>query len=361
MRKKLGWLSVTTIIGIMLICSIHLFADTAVVEYDHLNVRSGPGTDYEKIGQVNTTDTFPIEKEDGEWVQIQYNGQSGWVSSEYITVKQDTAEHEPDSNSNQPEKSKSENEPLKTLTIQNEKVHLRKGPSIEYDITAFADKGETFDVVSETEGWLEIVSDEKNGFVYKALLAKDDQSGYGILKNKTIVIDAGHGGRDVGAIGAGGSYEKDFTLKTTLALAKELRYMGANVIMTRSQDRFKSLANRSALANNANTDAFISIHYNSTPEYPSASGIVSYYYHDQDQSLAEYIHQGLVEKTEARDRGVLKENYFVIRQTFKPAVLLELGFISNPESEGLLTTEQYQQKLVKGITLGIQKYFRNAQ
>src|SRR5699024_2073301 len=144
-----------------------------------------------------------------------------------------------------------------------------------------------------------------------------------------------------------------------MELEKELKLLGANVILTRSVDEFISLGGRTSLSNVKDTDAFISIHYNSTPDLPQVSGIGTYYYHDQHKKLATEIQNGVIQTTDANDRGVAFENFHVIRQSFKPSILIELGFLSNEEEENLLKRNPYQKKIVAGILHGLQRYFND--
>ncbi|WP_077327161.1 N-acetylmuramoyl-L-alanine amidase [Virgibacillus siamensis] len=245
------------------------------------------------------------------------------------------------------------------LTISKDNIHLRKGPASSFEIVGFADKGATFAIVSETKEWYKLTNDRLTGFVLKDIIKYEEKKTPNTIKNKTIVIDAGHGGRDTGAIGASGTYEKHFTYKTMKKLKQELMVLGAEVIVTRSENEFISLASRTSLSNIKQTDAFISIHYNSFPKMPTVTGISAYYYHDQYQKLARFILEEVSKETGARNRGSKYADYQVIRQSFKPAVLLELGFISNPQQEQLLQTDAYQKKIVKGIVNGLDHYFGN--
>src|SRR5699024_1186427 len=142
-------------------------------------------------------------------------------------------------------------------------------------------------------------------------------------------------------------------------LKNALTNLGANVHLTRSNDEFIRLGSRVSSANLLGPDAFISIHYNSFPESPSAAGIGSYYYHEDDQALADNIQEEIIQMTEARDRGAIDEDYQVLRHNKNSAILLELGFISNQEEADLLLTNTYQKKLVQGIVNGLVKHYGN--
>lgn len=324
-------------------------AKEAIIKTDNLNVRNGPGIHYDKIDQLHTGDIYPIIQTDNEWVELQLKDRSGWITTEYITITED---------SNEADNAKSEAViNRKSITIQQDNTQLRNGPSTDNDIIQFVDKGTVFDVVDVDNDWYEVTNEEVTGFVLKQFVERKTTTASNGLKNKTIVIDAGHGGQDVGAIGASGTFEKDITSKTAQELKQELTMLGAEVILTRMDDEYISLNSRTSLANMARTDAFISIHYNSVPELSDVTGIGTYYYQDQNKKLANLIQQEIIREVDASDRGIAFEDFQVLRQNFKPAVLVELGFISNQGKEELLLTNAYQKKLVSGMVNGLEKYF----
>ncbi|GIO28312.1 N-acetylmuramoyl-L-alanine amidase family protein [Ornithinibacillus bavariensis] len=176
--------------------------------------------------------------------------------------------------------------------------------------------------------------------------------------NYKVVIDAGHGGEDPGAIGASGSYEKDYTLSLSKKVKELLaREPQVEVYMTREEDVFLSSETRERpnFANSLSADIFVSIHGN-TFDDPTVSGTETYYYHQNSKLLANKIHQQLIEVTGFRDRGVKKENYFVLKDTTMPAVLLEVGYLTNPQEEEKLLSEQFQQSVAEAIRDGIMDY-----
>ncbi|MFA1820516.1 N-acetylmuramoyl-L-alanine amidase [Virgibacillus oceani] len=319
------------------------YADDAVINADDLNIRSGPGTAFEPIGQANTGDTYPLVSQEGNWIEIQLESDTGWVAVDFVTIESESIDNVENSNQT-------------SITISNDNTQIRNGPSTENDIIYFAEEDSRYDVTGETDGWYEVSGDGVEGYIYKNLIKQPESNSPG-FKDKTIVIDPGHGGRDVGAIGASGAFEKDFAFLTAQELKQELEILGANVQMARPDDEFVSLGSRISFSNTMNTDAFISIHYNSVPELPEVTGIETYYYQEQNENLASYIQSELIKATAANDRGITQENYLVIMQNVKPAVLVELGFISNEDKEDLLTTIGYQKKIVSGIINGLGKYF----
>lgn len=321
-----------------------VYADEAIIEGSNLNIRSGPGTDYESVGTADTGETYSIIQQKDGWVEIEIQNGTGWVAEEFITVSK---------SSNGTEETN-----VSSITIQYENTQVREGPSTDYDIIHFAKKGTEYEVLSQNDEWYEIAANDHTGYILEDLVTEPKEANNkNVFENKTIIIDAGHGGRDVGAIGVTETYEKNFAYLTAHELEQELQYLGADVFLTREEDEFISLSSRATYSNFLDTDAFISIHYNSVPELPGVSGIESFYYSEQDENLAKYIQQGIIRETDESDRGVAMGDFQVLRMNLKPSVLLELGFISNPEREALLQTNAYQKKLVTGIVEGLRKYF----
>ncbi|GIO34535.1 MULTISPECIES: N-acetylmuramoyl-L-alanine amidase family protein [Paenibacillus] len=175
-----------------------------------------------------------------------------------------------------------------------------------------------------------------------------------------IVIDAGHGGKDRGATGASGRFEKDLTLQLALKVEELAKQEpGIEVYLTRADDRFISSIDRARpkFANDLGTDLFISIHGN-TYEDPSVSGTETYYYHEDSRPLAEIMQRHVVETSGFRDRGVKKENYFVVKDTFMPAVLIETGYVTNPQEEEQMQNSGVQYRIAGSILDGIKEYLK---
>lgn len=174
---------------------------------------------------------------------------------------------------------------------------------------------------------------------------------------KTVVIDAGHGGKDPGAIGTTKSLEKDFALAMALKLEKRLTGSPITAVLTRKGDTFIDLDYRAHIANNLKADAFISIHANSTGTMGSASGTETLYTRPECLDLANTLHKHLVAATGLKDRGVKKQNLAVTRETKMPAALLEVGFINHPADEIKLFDPKFQDKIVDAIAKALYEYF----
>lgn len=178
-----------------------------------------------------------------------------------------------------------------------------------------------------------------------------------------IILDAGHGGTDEGAK-VHYFMEKRLALMTTLLVRKSLEEMGYRVILTRSKDVFIPLHRRVSIANKTKAVLFASIHYNSSPA-PEAHGIEVFYHggseikkSQQSRKLASSVLEELISQTSALSRGVKNGNFHVIRETVMPSILIEGGFMTNPEERANLRDKKYLEKIAKGIALGIDRYLK---
>lgn len=223
------------------------------------------------------------------------------------------------------------------------------------------------------------------------------------LKIGRIVIDAGHGGHDTGTIGPTGLMEKDLCLDVALRLGKIIkqRLPGADVVFTRPDDSFIPLEERTAIANEAHADLFISIHANSSQDH-GARGIETYYLNlkgspeamevaarenavsqvgihdledlikkiarnekiDESREFAEDIQTSLSQRVQktgktVKDRGVRKAPFVVLIGADMPSILTEISFLSNPADEQLLKKPEHRQRLAEGLYQGVASYLQS--
>lgn len=190
-------------------------------------------------------------------------------------------------------------------------------------------------------------------------------------KNKSIVIDAGHGGPDPGKVSTSGTLEKDINLKIALYLKEILESQNINVIMTRTEDKdlatetnkrkLSDIKERVKLMENSNADIVISIHQNSYPDaevygaqcfYPTES--------EEGKKLAAIIQNQIITSTNQTKIREIKGNndYYLLKHSSTPIVIVECGFLSNPAEEQLLLTDEYQRKMAWSIYLGILQYLK---
>lgn len=321
---------------------------SAVINASSLNVRSSASTSASIVTNLPRNSKVTVVKESGSWSQVKTaSGQTGWVASQYLQTGSGQSSQTAQS-------------------IQITKAsNLRTQPSLSAGIIRVAKAGERFKKVNETNDWVQIqYSASQTAWVSKGLTAAADSttsaslpSSSAALKDKIIVVDAGHGGYDPGTSGKS-SIEKNLALTTAKLVASRLANAGANVFMTRSNDTFISLSGRVNVSEAKHADAFISIHYNASTS-SSANGIASFYYSEsKDKELAKYIQESMAENAPSmKDMGVRFGDYYVTRENNQRAVLLELGFLSNAHDEQIVSSNAYQQQISTGIYQGIARYF----
>ncbi len=177
------------------------------------------------------------------------------------------------------------------------------------------------------------------------------------LKDKKIMLDAGHGGNDPGAISATGTYEKSLTLKTALKLRRTLMQSGARVYLTRTRDLDNDYRETTEMANKIGIDLLISVHYNYYRD-SSINGCETYYYSRTSQKLAQIIQKNMVKNIRLKDRGIKHKTLYIIHHANMPAILIEPAYISNRHEAFLVKTDDFQNKLVKGIIEGLKEYYQ---
>lgn len=173
-----------------------------------------------------------------------------------------------------------------------------------------------------------------------------------------VVIDPGHGGKDNGATSVSGQYEKDFNLSLAKKVEKLLKEeSGIEVYMTRTDDSFISQESRyrPKYANELNAHLFISIHGNTFTD-SNVSGTETYYYHNHSRKLAQILQKHVVEATGFKDRGVRKEDLFVVKDTKMPAALIEVGYLTSPHDESNMWKDEFQSRVAASIVEGIKEY-----
>jgi len=178
------------------------------------------------------------------------------------------------------------------------------------------------------------------------------------ITTNAIVIDPGHGGHDAGAV-LGTRREADDNLRLSLAVQRILQEEGQNVIMTRSADVFVPLSERSAVSNRSNANLFVSIHRNSSTN-PSANGVENYVFTNAPANTVQNafdVLDGVVDAGVQNNRGIIRENFAVLRNTNAPAMLLEMGFITNARDNQLFdqNLDAYAMAIARGIITALNR------
>lgn len=323
------------------------------VTANSLSVRAGASLNTKLLGTVTKGLSFTILEEKNNWAKIEYkSGSFGWIAGWYL-----------DKNAVKSQSGQDVKESI--ITIIHNGTNIRTQPEVQSAVVERADKGMNFIVKSVINDWYEIkMKNGQTGYVAgwlvsingsKPQIEKPGAEGY--LKNKTIVLDPGHGGGDKGATGAGGTYEKVLTLRTAQLLFDKLKAAGANVYMTRKNDSYLQLASRVNMGLSYNADAFISLHYDSNLDR-SVRGMTGYYYYSSQKALADSLFASAIGHTKLNNRGVRFGDYHVLRENSQNAVLMELGYLSNPEEELTLKSGGFQENAASGLFDGLARYFK---
>jgi N-acetylmuramoyl-L-alanine amidase len=179
----------------------------------------------------------------------------------------------------------------------------------------------------------------------------------------SVALDAGHGGKDPGAIGQSGLYEKTVTLEVARLVQELLIAAGEEALLTRSSDarldttQRRDLQARVRVAEEAQVDLLISIHCNAF-HLSSVRGPSTFYQpgSEQGKMLATYIQEALIAAMGYGKQEPHADDHLITRVSTMPAVIVELGYLTNPEDERLLTDATFQRRIARGITDGILKY-----
>lgn len=226
-------------------------------------------------------------------------------------------------------------------------------------------------VITDSVPVVQIVTPSKPAKQESVKTGKNKQGEYrtkGGIKGKIITIDPGHGGSDPGAVSDKNTYEKTITLSMAQKLKADLESMGAIVYLTRTGDTDvarpyaddeEELQARVDVAEKRGSDLFISLHINASVNR-KASGISTYYFQksNYDIKLAKCIHKQLTSNFKLPDMGAREANFYVIKRCSMPAVLMELGFISNKKEEKVISGNWFQNKAMDLTAAGIKDYFK---
>ncbi|MBO1006015.1 N-acetylmuramoyl-L-alanine amidase [Pseudogracilibacillus auburnensis] len=238
-----------------------------------LNVRTEPFIQADVIGSLPKGTQVNVLELKHDWAKIQYQGKVGWIASHYLYSSTSVS-------------ASASIKSNKSITVAAQGVRLRSGPGTDYSIIGYSTYGETFQLIESKGDWKHVrLNNDNSAWIAGWLVTADGQvhaapkkssNKVGNLSGKTIILDAGHGGYDPGAIGVGGVLEKDLNNRTSQIVKKKLQGAGAKVIMTRSGDRYVDLQNRINMSQAYPSAIFISIHHNAHKN-SAAHGINTFY------------------------------------------------------------------------------------
>ncbi|HHV64191.1 MAG TPA: SH3 domain-containing protein [Peptococcaceae bacterium] len=326
-----------------------------------LNLRQSPSTSAEILQTIPQGATISITGQEQDWYKVTYRGAVGWVFAEYVALLDGSGSAGAGTIDLTPNGkvfilggtgviSETTENIIRGKANSQYEENLRDFPSLPSSLTGDSSPG-TYDPAQEV------------------LLDPFEGIPAGSLTGKKILIDPGHGGPDKGAIGPNYTFEKDNNLAISFYLLDILTEAGATVSMTRNADvsvaadytERADLQARVTIANNTKPDLFISIHNNANPN-PDMSGTMVFYSEQNPRitdsaRLASLILAEITEKVDTYDLGTRTADYYVLRHTDMPAVLVEVAFISNVREEGRLQNPIFQKNVAAAIFHGIYGYF----
>lgn len=314
---------------------------TTMYTTTNLNLRSGASVNYSILTTIPSgAPVTCYSKDSNGWMKVSYNGVTGYVNATYLT-------------SSQPSTST-----VKKVTTTN--VNMRTGAGTQYSIIKTVASNTVVESLGKSGDWSKVKVGSDTGYI-KSEYLKDynsSNSGSNLVPSKTlyskvkVVVDAGHGGTDPGAVG-NGYKEKDIVLSISQKVNNKLKSLGFKTVMTRNTDTYITLSNRYSIANNNKADLFVSVHANSSTS--SASGVETLY--KNSKTFANLIQNEMIKETGAKSRGLkYRSDLAVLNGTKMPSALVEVGFISNATEASKIGNNAYQEKLAVGIVNGIAKY-----
>lgn len=323
-----------------------------------VNIRQFANSESKILGVVHENTELQVLYEDGIWYQILYMGQVAWIHGDYTDTIDELSKNDTTNNKS-------------IVMAGNQQTNVRLEPSLDSEIIYASEPNEEFIYLETVDNWYHIeLSEGRKGYIASSVSSIIDNyqpdenlniSNIGkvnSLAEATIVIDAGHGGNDSGAISANKSiYEKDLTLDTAILLKNRLEDAGTNVILTRNKEHYVSLDERVSISQQNNADAFISLHYDAVEQSDTMSGTTTYYQIESNLDLAQTVNKYLKNQGTLPNNGVRTADYKVLRENTQPAILLELGYMNHHMDTKLINSSSYQATIVEAIYQGLTEYY----
>ncbi|MDV6377043.1 N-acetylmuramoyl-L-alanine amidase [Sporosarcina sp. GW1-11] len=328
---------------------------------DPLNVRSSPSESATIIDALTNGTLVEVIGSTGVWLKVNIAGVEGYIHEYFTTTNLNSNQPAPiPPKPEQPTPTPTPTPSAKLMgkvTVNNLNVRSSGNPSA--PLVTKLKNGQKVEVLSISGYWAKIRTGNTTGYVHKTYLKLLNQTG-NPLRDRIIVVDAGHGGHDPGTVKSRHT-EKAITLNVSKKLEAKLKSAGAKVLMTRSTDKYYSLEERTNFAKNNFAEAFVSIHVNAAGF--TAKGAETFYDSSsnanatESRDLAAFIQRNIVQKANMVDRGVKNNRFYVIRNNNVAAVLVELGFLSNADDFKKLTSETYANIYADAIYQGLYQYY----
>lgn len=344
--------------------------------------RTGSNSDYSRLTPLPKGTRASVTGKDGDWLRLDYGA---WINSKEVRIIPGAVAPRTIIRSVGYRKLPDRTEVIFPLQVPVP-VSVQQGNKsfvlTLYNTTAQTDTFRTDDnPIIERLDWQQ---PNPNQVQYIFNLKKDQQWGYKIhyegtslvltlryppelssslksLSSVKILLDPGHGGKESGASGPDGTLEKDVNLIISKLVRDDLIRRGATVVMTREDDKEVSLVERQQIIDKEEPAVAISIHHNSLPDNGDAEntkGFGSFWYNPQAHDLALFLHNYIVTKKKRPDYGVFWNNLALTRPASSPSILLELGFMSNPNEFEQIVDPVDQKKMARALADGITEWFK---
>ena len=330
----------------------------SVVVTSPANIRVKSDEYAKNIGSIYSGTTIDVYGETNGWYLTKINGIPGYIKISQTNGSGTTEEQPSDTDVNQNQEETVVAKLIGRATTNS--INVRSQPNTTSSVLGVLNRGDEVTVLSTNGFWAHILYKGNEAYVHKTYLKLINQTGSPVA-GRIIVLDPGHGGKDPGA--TSGSYqEKQVALAVANVVKQKLEKDGAIVYMTRIGDSYPTLEDRVAFADKHYAEMFISIHNNSSTS-SSAHGTETYYSisandnEKEDNALATYVNSQIVKNAQMFNRGIKREDFYVIRHSVYPSILVELGFISNTEDRNKLVSSQYTQIFGDSIYKGIVEYY----
>lgn len=350
---------------------------SAKVYANSLNVRSEPAANAAITGSLANGAVVTVTEEQHGWLKVRAGSVSGWVAGYYLKRTSGAASAGTTSASSANTSVKTSSASSGTAVVTASSLRIRGGPGTSYEVVGSLQSGNAVTILLRQGAWSRIrTAGGTTGWVSTQYLAGGSVPNLstassnaqktsvirksGTIRGKLIIVDPGHGGSDPGMLGTTyDTMEKDLTLQTSLYLRDYLTAKGARVELTRTRgDQKPALSRRVQIGTQLGADAFVSIHYNSSPK--NVSGTLTFFYSEQnDLRLARAIETRLGAGIGLRSNGLSFGDYHILRENPLPAALIELGFLSNPYDESIVRKAAYQRKAAQAIAEGLADYYKN--
>lgn len=315
-----------------------------------VELKKSPSEKSKTLDTLKRKTHITVNLELNGWSRVLVNDEIGWIPSDTFNIKKKDFP-----------KWKEET----PIFIATETASLYEKPEQKSAVKTALAYADTLVAMEKLEDeWYKVkTKDGQTGYlkqwqITEHKLTKDDKKPDTPLAEYVVMIDPGHGGNDPGASSNDGKYfEKDMTLATAETIKNELNKHGMSVLLTRSKDEIVPLKNISAKSNESHADAFISLHYDSTENPNEGSGTTTYYRHKSGKPLAKAVNDQIAGRLPLPNRGYSNQDYLVLRENEKPAILIELGYMNNDLDAKYARSKDYHKRVAESIYNGLLEYF----